>query len=280
MKKILIVSALAMFSMIGCTCKNEEYGPFPKNGAIKTADGPLIQAHRLGKSEYDDNSAAGIPWCLERGIRGFELDIRYTKDHKLVVMHDTTVDRTTKGTGKVEDMTCEEICKLQLKKSGDLVPTAKQCLDLLRSRDDIFVEIEMKSYPNEFHTPEVLEKYCRDLNNLAKETLMPGTYSFTCFNEGTLAMMRKVDKNAPLGLITGGALSDDHLLAAKKLNCAGVAANGVKSTKEMVDKAHSMGLTVCLYMTNEVELWYLFKEKGADRITTDYAEKLMKGIKK
>ena len=38
-----------------------------------------------------------------------EYDTHITKDGQLVVIHDPTVDRTTNGTGKVNEMTLEEI---------------------------------------------------------------------------------------------------------------------------------------------------------------------------
>ena len=49
---------------------------------------PLIQAHRGSRGEYDDNAAGGFARCLARGILGYETDIRFTKDHQLVIMHD------------------------------------------------------------------------------------------------------------------------------------------------------------------------------------------------
>lgn len=38
-----------------------------------------------------------------------EIDIRSSKDGQLVIMHDGNVDRTTNGTGSLEDMTLKEI---------------------------------------------------------------------------------------------------------------------------------------------------------------------------
>ena len=75
---------------------------------------PLIQAHRGSRGEYDDNAAGGFARCLARGIRGYETDVRFTKDHALVIMHDSSVSRTTDGKGTVEELTLAEIRKCQI----------------------------------------------------------------------------------------------------------------------------------------------------------------------
>ena len=76
----------------------------PRNATLKTAGGPLVQAHRGSRHEYDDNALGGFRWCLKKGIRVFEVDLKYTKDLQIVVMHDTDVARTTDGIGCVEDL--------------------------------------------------------------------------------------------------------------------------------------------------------------------------------
>ena len=231
---------------------------------------PLIQAHRGSRGEYDDNAAGGFARCLKRGIRGFETDIRFTKDHKLVIMHDQRLERTTDGKGTVEELTLAEIRKCRIKNCSEPVPTAEEVMAVLKGRKDTFIELEMKAYPSGFYTPAVLEDYCRALNALAKRMLEPGTYAFTCFNTNTLAMMRKVDPKAKLGYIMGGGLTETHLKTAKSLGCMSVAPSLVKTSKEMVDKAHALGLTVCLWMVQNAADYGEAAAKGADRVTSDY----------
>ena len=266
--------AVAFVMAIACGCLFVPGGNAeslaPANATLKTAGGPLVQAHRGGKCEYDDNAAGGFKWCLDRGIRGFEVDIRFTKDRRLIVMHDAKVDRTTDGKGKVEDFTFDEIRKLRLQACSEPVPSAEEVFEVLRGRNDVFIEIEMKAYPDGFYTAEVLEDYCRKLNAAAKSILQPGTFTFTCFNTNTLATMRRVDALAPLGYIMGGALTEEHIATAKRLKCCSVAPSGSKTSKEMVTRAHSEGLTVCLWPAPNKAAFDMMKEKGADRVTSDY----------
>ena len=231
---------------------------------------PLIQAHRGGRCEYDDNAAGGFARCLARGIRGYELDVRFTQDHRLVIMHDSRLDRTTDGTGTVEELTLADVKKCRIKNCSEPVPTAADIFSLFKGRTDTFIEIEMKARPGAFYTPEVLEDYCRKLWATAKAFLSPGTYAFTCFNTNTLAMMRRVHPDAKLGYIVGKGLEDAHIETAKSLGCMSVAPLLRKTSKEMVDKAHAAGLTVCLWMVQNLADYRAAAEKGADRVTSDY----------
>ena len=274
MKKI-IVCALALASFVfGCTTTR----PAPANLTLKTSGGPLVQAHRGSRGEYDDNALGGFRLCLGKGIRGFETDVRFTKDRRLVIMHDNRVNRTTDGQGIVEEKTLDELRKCRLQACSEPVPTLDEILDAFERRGDVFVELEMKAYPSDFYTPEVLADYCRALDAAARQKMAPGTYAFTCFNTNTLATMRRVAPDAPTGYIMGSALTDEHIATAKALGCCSVAPLGKKTSKEMVDKAHAAGLTVCLWMCQNKEDWDECAAKGADRVTSDYPMLLVRAI--
>ena len=271
---VRLVFGALMAAALAAGCASPRY---PANAKLKTGSGPLVQAHRGGRAEYDDNALGGFKMCRSRGIKGFELDVRYTKDCVLVVMHDESLDRTTNGKGRVEDTTFSDLCKLRLKKSSEQVPSLSEVLMAMRGREDIFMEIEMKAGPSDFYTPYVLEDYCRRLNDMTKVLMKPGTYAFTCFNEKTLATMRKVDPDAPIGLIVGTPLEDAHIAKAKELGCCSVAPRA-ETTKEMVEKAHKAGLTVCLWMCQDKATWDECAAKGADRVTSDFPLKLSREV--
>ena len=267
-----------MSFVLGCATCSSPTGGTPRNATLKTADGPLVQAHRGSRGEYQDNGAGGFAWCLEKGIRGFETDVRFSRDHALVIMHDSHADRTTDGKGVVEELTLAELKGMRLENCSEPVPTFADICAAFGGRDDFFLEIEMKAYPSAFYTPAVLEEYCRKLRDEAARRLEPGTYAFTCFNTNTLATMRRVDPKAPLGYIMGG-LTDAHLATARELGCCSVAPTLGNTTKEMVDKAHAQGLTVCLWMVQNLADWQAAKAKGADRVTSDYPHLLDEAVR-
>ena len=105
--------------------------------------GIKVVAHRGGAHlGPPENTAAAIEKAIEVGADMIEIDIRETKDGHLVIMHDSTVDRTTNGTGRVIDLTLEEIRSLDAGSwkgetyRGLKVPTLKEALELMRGRID------------------------------------------------------------------------------------------------------------------------------------------------
>ena len=70
---------------------------------------PVIFAHRGSSGIYAEHTRAAYLQALADGADGVECDVHLTRDEQLVCIHDTTVDRTTNGTGRVADHTLEEL---------------------------------------------------------------------------------------------------------------------------------------------------------------------------
>ena len=74
-----------------------------------------VAAHRGQWRDYPENSLPGILQASKDGAEVIEIDLKRTKDGHLVLMHDATVDRTTNGTGRVDDLTLDQIKDLRLR---------------------------------------------------------------------------------------------------------------------------------------------------------------------
>ena len=70
---------------------------------------PLVIAHQGGDELCPGNTMYAFTQAAALGVDVLEMDLHITKDGVLVLMHDETVDRTTDGTGTIEEMTLEEI---------------------------------------------------------------------------------------------------------------------------------------------------------------------------
>lgn len=99
-----------------------------------------VIAHRGDHVHHAENSIAAIASAAAIGADFAELDVRTTKDGKLVLMHDKTVDRTTEGHGAVKDMTEDEITHLTFKDYGGNVPTFDQALDAAKGKIQIYLD--------------------------------------------------------------------------------------------------------------------------------------------
>jgi glycerophosphoryl diester phosphodiesterase len=69
-------------------------------------------AHQGGEDEFPSNTLYAFRKAIRAGADMLELDVGATSDDQLVVMHDTSVDRTTNGTGLISEMTLREIQRL------------------------------------------------------------------------------------------------------------------------------------------------------------------------
>ena len=99
-------------------------------------------AHRgLHNGERAENSISAFRAAVEAGY-GIELDIRLSKDGKLVVFHDDTLDRVCGREGKVIDFTADELATFSLSGTADGVPLFSDVLSLVNGRVPLLVEIK------------------------------------------------------------------------------------------------------------------------------------------
>ena len=120
-----------------------------------------IVSHRGDWRNHPENSIPGFQSCIDMGIDMIEIDIQRTKDGKLILMHDRTVDRCTNGKGKIADMTYEEIQKLRLRPQHSAsitrnhIPTLEEVLVLCKGK--ILINID-KGYDYFQQAYELMEK--------------------------------------------------------------------------------------------------------------------------
>ena len=89
--------------------------------------GPLNVAHRGGGGQAPENTLLAMRAAVERGADVIEFDIRESADGELVAIHDETVDRTTDGTGRIDERTLAELRSLDAAHS--FVPDCGTCED-------------------------------------------------------------------------------------------------------------------------------------------------------
>lgn len=75
----------------------------------------LVASHRGDWRGFAENTLEGIKSAITLGADIVEIDLRRTADGELILMHDSKVDRTTNGKGRVDQMTLADIKKLRVK---------------------------------------------------------------------------------------------------------------------------------------------------------------------
>ena len=111
-----------------------------------------IIAHRGARASEPENTVRAMNKAFECGADAVEIDLRFTCDHKLVVIHDDTLERTTNGTGKVSDMTIEQLRALDAGK-GERIPELSEALSVAKRYSRPLV-IELKEEGMEWQVLE------------------------------------------------------------------------------------------------------------------------------
>ena len=97
-----------------------------------------------------------------------ELDVMLTRDRKMVVIHDATLERTTDGHGPVNSYTLQELKELEAgswfhpRFAGERLPALEEVLDLVCGRTLLNIEIKSNAYEAD-HPPDAIEKQVVEL---------------------------------------------------------------------------------------------------------------------
>ena len=120
----------------------------------------------------------------------YELDVRLTKDEKVIVFHDDTLTRLCKSNKNVSDMTYDELKKIKLL-NIDSIPLFE---DVLKLDNKYGILIEIK---NDDNNMLIVDKVLELLSNYNKE------FAIISFNKNTLKYIRSINKNIKLGYLIG-----------------------------------------------------------------------------
>jgi glycerophosphoryl diester phosphodiesterase len=149
-------------------------------------------AHRglWTKDGAPENSIPAFLAAVERGY-GIELDVHLTKDKQLVVIHDSSLQRTVGAEGKIEEMTLSELRGYTLLGSDTGIPTLDEVLSLVDGKVPLLIELKC-------------EKNARELCAFAAKRLLEygGDYCFESFDPRAIKALKKVAPNAVRGQLT------------------------------------------------------------------------------
>lgn len=104
-----------------------------------------------------ENSLSAIQEAIDKGFRFIEFDVRQTKDGVPIVMHDSSVNRTSNGKGRVRKMTFEQLRAVRLK-SGEQIPSLQEVIDLCKGKIDMWMHVKMFSGDIEHRVWEIVKR--------------------------------------------------------------------------------------------------------------------------
>ncbi len=237
-------------------------------------------SHRGGKLEFDENTIPAFEASYKAGYRGFETDIRMTKDGQLVILHDSNLTRTTDTEGVVEQMTADQIRKARTKK-GNKVMFLEELMDWLDSKGDVtYVEFELKTSPVDLYPEERLREYCEKLYERVMRNKPEGaTYLFTSGDYRGLRYLQQMHPGVQMSLITGKPCNDETIALCKAMGIDHLATTMDGTSRAAVKKAHDQGLIVILWPGQSTADAMLGVYLGADFLCTDIPVEVMEFMK-
>lgn len=154
---------------------------------------PIVLAHRGASAHAPENTMAAFQLAYDQGADGIELDVMLTKEGQVVVIHDDTVDRITNGSGKVSEMTLEQLQSLDAGE-GERIPTLVEVLERFGGR--FLINIELKNYSSMLDALPLEVIKLLKFHNLVESVLL------SSFNPFNLVRIRRRLPQVKLGLIT------------------------------------------------------------------------------
>lgn len=231
---------------------------------------PQIVAHRGLLLHAPENTLANFRACLELRL-GFEFDVARTQDGRLVCIHDDTVDRTTDGSGKVSELTLEQLRRLDAGKwfdskfAGERVPTVEEVLKLVAQyrHYDVLIAVDLKAADVE-----------RDVVQLAQELKVLDRLLFIGRTITQPNVRETIKASSPQAQTATVANNPQEFLTALNAPHTDRVYFRYVPPAEQVAAAHRAGKRTFIAGSsvsgNERENWTRASEAGIDAILTDY----------
>ena len=116
---------------------------------------PIILAHRGDCAHAPENTLPAFSQAIQKGADGIELDVKLTADGHVVVIHDSDIERTTSGKGRVAKLKLDDIRQLDAgswfdpKFKGAQIPLLEEAFETIGK--DKLINIELKNYSTPFN---------------------------------------------------------------------------------------------------------------------------------
>jgi len=224
---------------------------------------PIVIAHR-GASAYEpENTLRSIRRALELGAPAVEIDVRRSLDGHLVVMHDETVDRTTKGSGPIAAKTSQEIRSLDAG-LGERVPTLLEVIETVGDETLLLIEVKVRGLG-----PEVVEAL-RSQGRMDRVLIIS-------FLADEVANVKRMEPGVRAGILFRGA--PQHAIdraASAKVDVIGFRHDAL--TRDLIRAAHLAGLEVLTWTVDEAALARKVADLGVDYIASNAPDRVLAAV--
>jgi glycerophosphoryl diester phosphodiesterase len=233
----------------------------------------MVIAHRGASSYAPENTLAAFDLALQMEVRHIELDVDFTSDSHIVVIHDDTVDRTTNGSGPVTSHTLAALREFDAGSwfgaqfAGERIPTFDEVLARYKGRVHIHTEIKGRSPSLAQRTADLIRKHG-----------MEGQVTITSFQKVRLEEMRAYAPELPMGWLVR-EVSDAIIAQALAMGVTQLCPLASAVTPELVRRLHAEGFVARAWGVTTEALMQQVVQAGADGMTVNFPDKLIAFLK-
>ncbi len=221
-----------------------------------------ITSHRGDSKNAPENTLPAVELALDSASDYIEIDVQETKDGEVVLMHDSTMARTTGVNKKVSDLTLEEIKQLDAgswfsqEYAGTQVPTLREVLELCKGKCNLNIEIKAgKNMPDlEEKVVQLIEEY-----DFSRQCVVTSVY------KKSLKKVKACNKEIRTGYILSSAYGRYYL--DKEIDFLSMRTTLI--TERVVRLSHKYGKEVYVWTVNTKEDAIRMSQLGVDNIITD-----------
>ncbi|TMP83613.1 glycerophosphodiester phosphodiesterase [Pseudoalteromonas phenolica] len=218
-----------------------------------------IFAHRGASGTYPENTASAINAALQAQVDGIELDVQSCADN-FVIIHDSWLDRTTNGNGRVVDTPFSEIARLDAG-NGQHVLNLQQVLELIGSQTQI--NLELKHTFGLDKLVQILEQ------NVAEGTIEREQLLLSSFDHHQLKWLKQNLPWVKIGALTA-SIPLNYAYFAENLHAYSVHLDKNFINHEFVADAKQRGLKVMAYTVDKQQEIEEMQNLGVDGIFSNY----------
>lgn len=243
------------------------------NREIKLTDltFPVKVAHRGYNVEYPENTMSAFRAALEKGAAAVEFDVSFSRDRKLVIIHDETLERTTNGHGRINELSLAELRKLDAgswfdpRFSGEKIPVLEEVLDLAGHKVVLNIEIK-EEYLEKEGTEDAIEL---QVLRLVKSRDLLSSTIISSFEIEYLERLSKLPHIPRLAFISRHPATEEVVDRCKKLNL--FSWNGLHEiiTRKQVERLHRENIKVFAFTVNDPADYKRLLEIGVDGFFSD-----------
>ena len=231
----------------------------------------LAIAHRGASAITPENTKLAFVKALDLGADALEFDVQLTLDDVPIVFHDETLDRTTNGSGRVNETDFAAIAELDAGSwfsasfKGVEVPTFEEILTTLGGKALLNVELK----PDE--RVEALNR--RVVTSVARFELFDSVI-FSSFHADALRSLRTLVPDARIGVLCQSGEIDAAFALAAELEAETLHPAVAMVDRELVEAAHAQNLAVYAWTANSHGEIKLLRALDVDGIFSDHPDRV------